>query len=121
MGNVIRAQVETYFDAKKGYIRVRPVPGQGLKENFNVRFPRALRSQFETGQKFFCDIEEKRGHYILKGEIELVQKITFSHGGKKKKEEVTLSNNQQTKNKTAKVKETKKPEVPKLGQRKLKF
>jgi len=88
MGNLIKAQVETYYDSKKGYLRVRPCPGQGLNENWNVRFPKGLRSEFKEGQKFSCNIEAKRNHYILKGDIELIQKITFNHGGKKTAEDI---------------------------------
>lgn len=117
MGNLIKAQVETYYDYKKGYIRVRPCEGQGLNTSWNVRFPRALRDEFKEGQKFSCNIEAKRNHYILKGEIELIQKITFSHGGKKTAEAIVGM--ETVASSSNKVK--KQVEVPKLGMRKIKF
>ena len=111
--------VETYRDPSRPYPRVRPCSGQGLNTHWNIRFPRDLRKQFQVGQKFYCDLAEGRNQYMLKGEIELIQKVTFSHGGKKVKEEIAPATPSGPPKKVQKVKD--KDKEPKIGQRKLKF
>lgn len=112
--------VETYRDSKKPHPRVRVCPGQGLRTDLNIRFPRELRKQFDIGQKFHCDLAEGNNQYMLKGDIQLIQTTTFSHSGKKTKEDFTPA---QATGKPKKVKKVKgKGDIgPKMGQRKLKF
>jgi len=119
MGDLIEnVMVETYRDPKKNYPRVRVCPGQGLNEHWNIRFPRDLRKQFDIGQKFYCNLAVGHNQYMLKGEIELIQKITFSHGGRKTKEELAPEVPNTKKKLKKKVDKDKEP---KIGQRKLKF
>jgi len=110
--------VETYRDPKKPYPRVRPCPGQGLND-WNIRFPRELRSEFQVGQKFYCDLRDGPNQYILVGEVQLIQTITFNHGGKKVKEEITPTISKPTS--SVVEDQSKVLETPKLGQRKIKF
>lgn len=120
MGELYRnVMVETYRDPKKDYPRVRVCPGQNLRTDWNITFPRDLRKQFNIGQRFYCDITEGNGCYRLKGEIQLIQTVTFSHGGKKTKEELAPAPSTGPAKKVQKVKD--KDKEPKIGQRKLKF
>lgn len=120
-GDLIKnVMVETYRDGKKPHLRVRVCPGQGLREDWNIQFPRALREEFTTGQKFHCDIAESNNCYRLKGDIQLIQTVTFSHGGKKTKEDFTPAQATGKPKKAKKIK-GKGDTGPKMGQRKLKF
>ena len=120
MGDLIKnVMVETYRDPSRPYPRVRVCPGQGLNEHWNIRFPRDLRKQFQIGQKFHCDLAEGNNQYMLRGSIQLVQTTTFSHSGKKTKEEYSPV---EPTGKSKKIKKVKtKDNSPKMGQRKLKF
>ncbi len=111
--------VETYNDHKSDHLRVRPCSDQDLNTSWNIRFPRDLRNQFQVGQKFYCDLVEGNKQYILKSEVRLIQTITFSHAGKKVAEE--LKPVPTSKSIETVQKEKALIEMPKLGQRKLKF
>ena len=65
-------KVETVYDSKKRYHRVRPLPGQGIKVMW-VQFPKNLRADFTEGQVFECQLlDTGRGFYRATGLIESI-------------------------------------------------
>ena len=69
-------RVETYYDKRKRYTRVRPCPGQDVHSNWNVAFPRNLRHLFSLGQEFEVGLVECNNHYKAVGIIRAEENIT---------------------------------------------
>lgn len=103
--------VESYMDYKKGYIRIRPCPGQGVHSHWNLRFPKKFREDLEPGVKFMVALKTGRSHYMPVGTIQWLQTV-----------DINMRGQEQSRSRRPNIKPNGKPKAePKMGKRKIQF